>query len=218
MIWRGFPLRGAVLGWLAAAALAAGCADPADFPPRTRIGTVPKGFAIRPVVSVADASSYAGEYLRAVGVEGVRVERALGFPEAYWAYATEVESGRGAFSLEVSSSGQVSARRFPSPEPELMWNQKYGHRARPRLSAIQETLAPAEAEARLREALPPGQGLGIAPPVAYYGYALFPLCGEAVQVGEGAVSTVDGRVVLALFPAPPEGAWAVPGVREDPCR
>lgn len=141
----------------------------------------------------------------------------LAFQKASGCTQPRWSPGGGAFSLEVSSSGQVSARRFPAPEPELMWNQKYGHRARPRLSAIQETLAPADAETLLRQTLSQGENLSVGKPTAYYGYVLFPLCGEGRQVGEAAVSSVDGRLVQALFPEPPASAWVAPGVGEGPC-
>lgn len=206
------------LGCFAAAFPAAGCSDSKTFPPRTRVGTVPKAFSARAVVSPADAAAYAESYNGALGIEGVRIERVLTFGDAYWVYLAEVGTGRGAFSLGVSPAGDLAARQFPAPDPELMWNQKYGHRARHRLSAIQENLSLEETESLLRLTLPGSEGIRPGEPTAYYGYALYPLCDDGHQVGEAAVNTADGKAVWDRFPERPASVWVAPGAREDLCR
>jgi hypothetical protein len=142
------------------------------------------------VVSPADATAYAEAYHRALGLSGVRAERVL--------------------------AGEIRIRRFTATEPEMMWNQKYGHRARPRLSAIQERVTPDQAGALAREALSEAAGRP-GKPHAYYGYMLFPLCDDSGQVGEAAVNAADGTVAWSRFPEPPAGTWEARGAAEARC-
>lgn len=176
-----------------------------------RVGTVPEGFAERPVSSAADAAAYVDDYVRALGLEGVRAVRALGFEGTYWVYAAESETGRAAFSLAVRRDGAVSVRRFPSMEPEMMWNQKYGHEARPDPAEIEGGMTPAEAKTLARRALPEGADLRPGIPWAYYGYFLFPLCEGGRWAGEAAVNAVGGAAVWKRFPSLPRSRWAAPG-------
>lgn len=197
---------------LCVGATAAGCREePPAFSPRTRIGIVPEGFAVRPVSSAAGAAAYVDDYVRALGLEGVRAVRALGFEGAYWVYVAESKTGRAAFSVAVRRDGAVSVRQFPAMEPEMMWNQKYGHEARPDPTEIEGGVTPTEAETAARRALPEGADLRLGTPCAYYGYFLFPVCEGDRWVGEAAVNAVGGEVAWKRFPSPPLSRWAAPG-------
>jgi hypothetical protein len=204
----------AVLG---VALAVAACLQTEEFSPRTRVGTVPESFTARAVTSAADAAAYVDAYARALGVEDVRAERALGFDGRYWVYVGERNTGRAAFSLEVREAGGIDIRKFPTMAPEMMWNQKYGHRARPDPAAIEERLAPAEAEELLRRRLPEDSGLRPGEPSTYWGYVLFPLCEGSRLVGEAAVNTADREVVWNRFLESPLSSWTAPGAGGTVC-
>jgi hypothetical protein len=192
------------LTWIAGLALLLGsCSEPPVFPPRTKVGLVPEAFTTHPVPSPADAATYVGDYVRALGLGGVSVDRVLSVQDVHWVYVTEAKTGRPAFALTVQADGKITPKTFPTMDPEMMWNQKYGHRARPDLASLVESVSPDKAAEIARRALPPGGGLRPGDGSAYYGYVLYPLCEDNRLVGEAAVNTVDGAVQWKRFPEPP---------------
>ncbi|MBI5443563.1 MAG: hypothetical protein HY900_20435 [Deltaproteobacteria bacterium] len=204
-------------GLLVAGFLVFGCGTPPAALSRAQVGIMPEGFARRPVSSTADAAAYVDSYAEALGLKGVRAVRALGFSGSYWVYVAEEDTDRSAFSLEVRADGEITARRFPTMDPEMMWNQKYGHRARPDLSQIEEGLTLAKAANVAREALPKATEVGFGKGSAYYGYVLFPLCQGGRLVGEAAVNTANGEVVWKRLPEPPRTAWPAPDTAAGRC-
>jgi len=210
--------RWASVAWSLLAGLSVfGCTEAPTFPPRTLVGSMPEGLVQRPVTSAADAAAYADEYDRVLGVGDVRAVRVLGFEKVYWVYVQESTTGRPAFTLAVGADGDLQVRNFPGMEPEMMWNQKYGHEARPTLDRMESGLSVAEATERLRQALPADGKMKPGKVSAYYGYFLFPLCEENRLVGEGAVDAVRREVVWKPFPEPPQSTWLAPGVNERFC-
>jgi len=194
------------------------CTEAPTFPPRTQVGSVPAGFPPRPVTSPADAAAYVEAYSQALGVEDVRVTRVLGFEGVYWVYVRERETGRPAFTLTVGVDGDIQVRKFPAMEPEMMWNQKYGHEARPNPAMMESRLDVAEATHQLRQALAAESKIQPGKAAAYYGYFLFPLCEEDRLVGEAAVDALRGEVVWKPFPAPLRSTWFAPGEDVQLCR
>jgi hypothetical protein len=178
---------------------------------------MPEGFAARPVTSAADAAAYVDGYVRALGVEDVRAARVLGFGSTYWVYAAEVRTGHPAFSLTVGADGEIQIRKFPAMDPEMMWNQKYGHEARPNAELVDGETGAAGAAQRLRQALPADHKVEPGKVSAYYGYFLFPLCEGDRLVGEGAVEAGGGKVVWKRFPEAPRSTWLAPGVDARLC-
>ncbi len=169
---------------------------------RARVGIVPEGFEMRAVPDAAAAARYTRLYVAALGLKGLQVRRvAITRTEGYfYVYVAERSTGRGAFTLEITPQGRLSVRRFPSMDPEMMWNQKYGHRARRDLGMIRERLTPEQARARAAKAIPASTGLRLGSQEHYYGYLLvFLLDPGGRWVGEAAVNTVSGRVVWARF-------------------
>ncbi|MDF1551600.1 MAG: hypothetical protein P1P84_00995 [Deferrisomatales bacterium] len=206
------------LTWLLTASLlAAGCSENSSFPPRTRVGTVPEGFSLRPVSSAEDAAAYVDGYARALGVQDVRAAQVLGFGNVYWVYVTERNTDRPAFSLKVGADGAIGIRPFPAMAPEMMWNQKYGHEARPNPAMIEKSAPPAKAGKRLRQALPANGEVRPGEASAYYGYFLFPLCEGDRLVGEAAVNAADGVVTWKRFPEPPRSLWVAAGAKGPTC-
>ncbi|GAB6063390.1 hypothetical protein [Deferrisoma palaeochoriense] len=200
-------MRGRVAGtWVVLALALNAAAGPGGFPVRAGVGLVPKEFRIRPVEGLDAVRGYAEEYIAALGLEGVRVHRVARSGDRYFAYVREADTGRGAFALEISADGRLGPKRFPGMDPEMMWNQKYGHRARRDPDLVRERLGPEEALSRARQAVPPDEGLRPGGWEWYYGYVLAFLFDEAGRwAGEAAVNTVNGEVVWARFPGgPPE--------------
>lgn len=187
------------------------CTRAPTFPPRTLVGTMPEGFAPRSVKSAADAAVYVDAYDRALGVDDVRVVRVLGFDGGYWVYVQEDPAKKPAFTLTVGADGGIQVRKFPAMEPEMMWNQKYGHEARPDLDTMEIRVDVAEATRHLREALPAGGSLQPGKVSAYYGYFLFPLCEGSRLAGEAAVDAVRAEVVWKPFPSSLRDTWSAPG-------
>ncbi|MBI5016221.1 MAG: hypothetical protein HZB55_12145 [Deltaproteobacteria bacterium] len=202
---------------LVAGLLLFGCGEPAAFPSRAQVGAMPEAFSRHPVSSAADAAAYVDGYARTLGLKGVRAVRALGFDSSYWVYVAEEAAGHAAFSLEVRADGEITMRRFPTMDPEMMWNQKYGHQARPDLSQIDEGLTLAKAANVAREALPKDTEVGFGKGSAYYGYFLFPLCEGGRLVGEAAVNTANGEVVWKRLSEPPRTTWAAPDAAASRC-
>lgn len=196
-------------------ALLAGCSPEPAFDGRQAVGTMPKGFAPRPVGSPAQAAAYVSEYAGALGLRELATPLVLGAEGRYLVYAVETPSGRGAFSLEVAPEGAVRPNPFPAMEPEMMWNQKYGHRARLREPAAATDLTTEEARGRAAEALSGEPGADLGPAIAFYGYHLFPLRRGGQLVGQAAVADSDGRVVWRLLP-PGTTVWEPPGARPAP--
>lgn len=194
-----------------------GCTKPPPFPPRTRVGSVPEGFITRPIASAADAASYVEDYSRALGLDNIDVVRVLGFTGVYWVYAVEADTGRAAFALEVQANGEIASKRFPAMEPEMMWNQKYGHEARPDPADIEEKVSPEEAEALVQKTLPEAAQVRPGKPSDYYGYVLFPLCEGNRPVGEAAVNEVNRKVAWKRFPETPRSTWYAPGAPGSGC-
>lgn len=211
------PASAAAILLLLAVLLSAGCTEPVVFPPRTLVGTRPEGFMPRPVLSAADAAAYVNAYAQELGVTGVRAERVLDIGGTYWVYASEVDTGRPAFALQVGTDGAIDMKRFPAMEPEMMWNQKYGHNGRPDPATIDERVAPGEARDQVLRALPEGSGLRPGAVSAYYGYSVVSLCEGERLAGEAAVNAVTGEVVWQRFPRAPETVWRAPGVVDAPC-
>ena len=194
-----------------------GCSEPTALPRRSEVGIMQERFSRRPVSSAADAAAYVGGYARTLGLDGVRAERALGFGNSYWVYAIEEGTGRAAFSLEVRANGEITARRFPTMDPEMMWNQKYGHRARPDPSMIEEKMTPAKAAEAAREALPKDTGVRLGKGSAYYGYVLFPLCEGGRLVGEAAGKATNGEAGWKRLPEPTRTTWAASDAAGNRC-
>ncbi len=167
---------------------------------RARVGIVPDGFEVKAVPDAAAAARYTRSYMETLGLKGLRVRRVAGTGDRFYVYVAEESTGRGAFTLEITPQGRLSLRGFPAMEPEMMWNQKYGHRARRDLATIRERLTPDQALARVAKAIPASTGLRIGSQEHYYGYLLvFLLDPRGRWVGEAAVNTVSGRVVWARF-------------------
>ncbi len=148
---------------------------------------------------------------RTLGVQDVRAVRVLAFESVYWVYVVETGTGRPAFSLAVDTDGDVKVREFPAMDPEMMWNQKYGHQARPNAEMIETDWGAAGAAERVRQALPTEGKLDLGKVSPYFGYFLFPLCEGDRQVGEAAVDAVQGKTVWKRFPEPPRSTWVAPG-------
>ena len=180
--------------------LALSCAEPSGFQGRSAVGSLPAGFEKRAVTSVTDAADYAGTYIRALGLEDLGVTQVADVGIRYFVYVDEVASGRAAFSLDVSRAGEIEGRQFPAMEPEMMWNQKYGHRARERLSSIRTKMGLDEARILAAKSLQNEPSLGLGSPREYYGYYLFPLRSGNRLIGEAAVNGADGTVVWARYP------------------
>ncbi len=177
---------------------------------RVAVGSVPEGFQEEPVDDARGAARYVTAYIRALGLEGVRVHRVVATPDRYFVYVRETDGEREAFALEVRPDGALRAKRFPGMYPEMMWNQKYGHRARRDPRRIQEPVPLAEARQRSREAVA-AAGLVPGPPLVYHGYALFPLLDAQDRlVGEAAVDRFGGDVVWARFPEGPVRTVEIP--------
>ncbi len=171
--------------------------------PRARVGLPAERFPARPVSGGEQVARYVEAYVRALGVQGVRVARVAAVGGRYYVYVAETPSGRGAFTLEVTPDGRIAPRTFPAMAPEMMWNQKYGHRARRDPEAVRERLGPGEAVERARSALARNPELRVGSWEHYYGYVLVFLFDRAGRwAGEAAVNTTTGEVVWARFPDP----------------
>lgn len=197
-------MRRAALCWFATILFLTGCNEGADFTRRTAVGTVPEGFRVRALASSGDVAAYTEAYIRALGLEGVRVARVVKVGNRYYVYTAETETNRGAFVLEVGTGGEIDVKRFPTMDPEMMWNQKYGHRARPKESAIHMKRTVQEATDLAEKAVAKEPLLALGKPETYYGYYLFPLYEGTRLVGEAAVNAADGRVVWDRFLELPE--------------
>ena len=180
---------------------------------RTAVGSVPEGFAKEPVADARGAARYVEAYIRALGLEGVRVHRVVETADRYFVYVREVRGGREAFALEVRPDGAIRAKRFPGMYPEMMWNQKYGHRARRDPAMVREPVSLEEALERARRAVA-SEGLALGSPWLYYGYVLWPVLDPRGRlVGEVAVDRYGGGAAWERFPGgrvrvveiPPQG-------------
>ncbi len=208
--------RALVVGLVALLVAAAPWAGRAGIPAelrRTAVGSMPEGFPKKPVADARGAARYVEAYIRALGLEGVRVHRVVETADRYFVYVREKKGGREAFALEVRPDGAIRAKRFPGMYPEMMWNQKYGHRARRDPAMVQEPVSMDEALRRARRAVA-AEGLALGSPGLYYGYVLWPVLDPRGRpVGEVAVDRYGGGVAWERFPAgrvrvteiPPEG-------------
>ncbi len=173
--------------------------------PRAKVGLMPEGFVPRAVSEPRAVRQYAEAYIQALGISGLEVTRVAALKDRYYVYVVEISTGRGAFTLEVSLEGRIAPRRFPGMNPEMMWNQKYGHRARRDPTAVRERLTPEQALERVKSVLPPAEGLRVGSWEHYYGYVLvFLFDPSGAWAGEAAVNTANGETVWSRFPqAPP---------------
>ena len=177
---------------------------------RTAVGSVPEGFSREPVADARGAARYVGSYIRALGLQGVRVHRVVETAGRYFVYVGEKEGGREAFALEVRPDGSLRAKRFPGMYPEMMWNQKYGHRARRDPAMVQEPVSLEAARRRAHEAVA-AEGLALGSPGLYYGYALWPVLDPRGRlVGEVAVDRYGGGVAWERFPGGPVRVTEIP--------
>lgn len=168
---------------------------------RAGVGLMPDGFAPRPIASATEAADYVRNYIKALGVEGLHVSEVLEFSDKWFVYVDEDNSQMSAFCLEVSAGGKIEPKKFPAMEPEMMWNQKYGHNARPDESLIRTKLDLSQARSRAEKEIPKNLKLGH--PKSYYGYYLFPLHEGDSYAGEAAVNGSDGKTKWARFPKMP---------------
>ena len=178
--------------------IAASCSRSDDFSAKPAVGTMPKGFAIHEIASPAAAAEYARSYARVLGLEGLTVYQVADLGSRFWVYVDEEKTGRGAFALEIRGNGEIASKSFPGMEPEMMWNQKYGHEARPDPSEIRMDVDVARARDLAQKGIPEGMALGN--PKEYYGYYLFPLMEGGREVGEAAVNGANGAVAWGRWP------------------
>ena len=172
--------------------------------PRARVGLTPDGFAPRAVSEPRAVRNYVEDYIRVLGIPGLKVIRVAAVKDRFYVYVAETDTGRGAFTLEVSPEGRIAPRRFPHMNPEMMWNQKYGHRARRDPRAVRERLEPEQALRRVEAVLRGEKGLRVGEWEHYYGYVLAFLFDErGAWVGEAAVNTATGETVWGRFPQAP---------------
>ena len=187
------------------------CTPAEDLGGRIAVGSVPQGFTQRPVSSIEDVVTYTQEYVSALRLNGLRVDGVLKFSDRYFVYVGEAQTGRSAFGLEIENGGGVRIKRFPAMDPEMMWNQKYGHRARRKTPGGGMETSLANATERAREALPDHGDVRLSPARSYYGYYLFSLREGERLSGEVAVRGTDGQVAWALFPEPPVASRELSG-------
>jgi len=178
------------------------CSPESQFGGRQEVGTVPSGFAEHAVGTPADAAAYVEGYAKALGLTGLVVSHVVSLPDRYLVYVAEQESGRAAFSLEISPQGAVKLNTFPAMQPEMMWNQKYGHEAPLRETEVEMDLSAEEAASRLRQAVAGEAGVEIGAGTSGYGYYRFPLVRAGQTVGDAVVNAVNGEIVWSLFPEP----------------
>ncbi len=203
-------LGAGIVAMLVAVAPLSGQARTAEVLSRVAVGSVPEGFPKESVADAREAARYVAAYSRALGLEGVRVHRVVEVADRYFVYVREAAGGREAFALEVRPDGSIRAKRFPGMAPEMMWNQKYGHRARRDPGMVQEPVSLDAAQRRAHEAVA-AEGLVLGSPGLYHGYALFPLLDAQDRlVGEAAVDRFGGDVVWARFPGGPVRLVEIP--------
>lgn len=201
------PKAALLIALLVGSAACPSCTQPADVSGRAAVGLVPSDFARHEVTSVAQAEAYAEAYARSLGLRGVRPYEVAELRDRYFVYLEESDTRRGAFAMDIGRDGSLAPMRFPAMDPDMMWNQKYGHQARA-ISSIEMELSPEEARSRAQSMV--GRGVAVQTPKAFYGYYLFPLTRQGHVVGQAAVNARNGEVVWRRWPPGFRDLLAVP--------
>jgi len=173
---------------------------------RLSVGQMPPKMHIRLVNDVNEAKSRTLEYIEILGLEGLSVKRVVSFKKYFYVYVKENESGKTAFALKLINLGTFSFKKFPSMYPQIMWNDKYGDRAKKDVSGVESMLLSLDSAKDIAEDVAKKLGASYSltkNPDVYYGFFEFIVFKNKIAVGEISINGTTGKVFFKLFPSEP---------------
>jgi len=175
---------------------------------RISVGQMPPGLRIRAVKDVNDAKKRMLEYIEILGLKGIALKRVVDFKKYYYVYFKETMTGKTAFAIKLNKLGTFSFKKFPSMYPQMMWNEKYGHRAKSDLNYISAMTVTLDEAKKI--ALDVTSKLGASysltkNPDEYYGFYEFIVFQNKEAVGEISINGNTGKVFFKMYSIPPIG-------------
>ncbi len=173
---------------------------------RQAVGIMLPDFRIRPVTDINDAKRRTMEYVQSLGLRDLALKRVIAFKNYYYVYVKEAETGRTAFALKLIKLGEFSLKKFPSMYPQMMWNNKYSHRAKRddvniekmTMSSTTAKFIAIEVVNQLGESYSVSKNFDV-----YYGFYEFIVFKNKVAVGEISINGDSGKVFFKMYTSPP---------------